>query len=115
MPAFFRRVDGVRVAVTGSHGFIGSALVESLERDDHDVVRVGRDDIDAGALEGVEAVVHLAGEPIAARRWSAEQKRKILDSRTATTAELADDVGRHGRPAHGPRLRFGRRVLRRPR
>jgi uncharacterized protein (TIGR01777 family) len=82
-------VPGVRVAVTGSHGFIGSALVESLERDDHEVVRIARDQIGADALQGAEAVVHLAGEPIAARRWSPEQKRKILDSRTEITATLA--------------------------
>jgi uncharacterized protein (TIGR01777 family) len=79
----------VRVAVTGSHGFIGSALVESLESDDHEVVRVARDGIGADVFHGAEAVVHLAGEPIAARRWSPEQKRKILHSRTAVTATLA--------------------------
>jgi uncharacterized protein len=79
----------VRVAITGSRGFIGSALVDSLERDDHEVVRVAHDDIRPGGFEGVEAVVHLAGEPIAARRWTPEQKRKILDSRKTTTAALA--------------------------
>jgi hypothetical protein len=79
----------VRVAVTGSHGFIGSALVESLDRDGHEVVRVSHDSIDAAALQGVEAVVHLAGEPIAGHRWSDEQKRKILDSRAVTTTKLA--------------------------
>jgi len=79
----------VRVAVTGSHGFIGSALVESLAGDDHDVVRVARDDIRPEVFEGAEAVVHLAGEPIGTRRWTPEQKRKILDSRAETTATLA--------------------------
>jgi len=79
----------VRVAITGSHGFIGSALVESLAADDHDVVRVAHDDVRAEVLEGAEAVVHLAGEPIGARRWTPEQKRKILDSRAETTATLA--------------------------
>jgi len=79
----------VRVAVTGSRGFIGSALVESLERDDHEVVRVARDDIRAEVFDGAEAVVHLAGEPIGASRWSPEQKRRILDSRTEATTSLA--------------------------
>jgi uncharacterized protein (TIGR01777 family) len=79
----------VRVAVTGSHGFIGSALVESVVRDGHDVVPVAHDGITPDVFAGVEAVVHLAGEPIAARRWSQEQKRRILDSRTATTTALA--------------------------
>src|SRR3954452_19785079 len=79
----------MRVAVTGSHGFIGSALVESLTHDNHDVVRIARDGLDAAAQKGAGPVVHLAGEPIAARRWTPDQKRRILDSRTATTAMLA--------------------------
>jgi len=79
----------VRIAVTGSHGFIGSALVESLTGDGHDVVRVAHDEIRAEVLQGAEAVVHLAGEPIGTRRWTPEQKRKILDSRAETTATLA--------------------------
>jgi uncharacterized protein (TIGR01777 family) len=79
----------MRVAVTGSHGFIGSALVESLEHDDHDVVRVAHAAICADVLDGADAVVNLAGEPIAARRWTAEQKHRIFDSRVSTTTTLA--------------------------
>jgi uncharacterized protein len=79
----------VRVAVTGSHGFIGSALVESLEHDDHDVVRVAHDKICADVVDGTDAVVNLAGEPIAARRWSPEQKQRIFNSRITTTTTLA--------------------------
>jgi hypothetical protein len=88
----------VRVAVTGSHGFIGSALVESLARDQHDVVRVGRDQFDAESLRGVDAVVHLAGEPIAAHRWTPEQKRKILESRSGPTATLATSLAAMDQP-----------------
>jgi uncharacterized protein (TIGR01777 family) len=79
----------VRVAITGSNGFIGSALVASLEGDGHEVVRVAHDRIGSDVFAGVEAVVHLAGEPIAAHRWSPQQKRRILDSRTNTTRSLA--------------------------
>jgi hypothetical protein len=93
----------MRIAITGSSGFIGSALVRSLEADGHTAVRVVRRDgvpgsirwdIDAGeiesaGLEGLDGVVHLAGEGVAERRWTEEQKRRILESRTKGTALLA--------------------------
>lgn len=50
---------------------------------------ISHDAIEADALRGATAVVHLAGEPIAAKRWTPEQRRRILDSRTTTTARLA--------------------------
>jgi uncharacterized protein (TIGR01777 family) len=83
----------MRVAVTGSSGFIGSALCRFLEGEGHAVVRVrwrpdsGR--VEADKLEGSDAVVHLAGENIASRRWDARQKAAILVSRTVPTARLA--------------------------
>ncbi len=87
----------VRVGVTGSRGLIGSALVASLSADGVDVVRLVRGeswDPDAGtvapgALDGVDAVVHLAGEGVAQRRWTASQKQKILDSRVRGTQAIA--------------------------
>jgi uncharacterized protein (TIGR01777 family) len=95
----------VDVAVTGSTGLIGSALVERLRQDGHRVRRVvrssspaGADDvrwdpaagtIDAAALAGVEAVVHLAGAGIAEHRWTDEHKRRILDSRVQGTGLIA--------------------------
>jgi uncharacterized protein (TIGR01777 family) len=85
----------MRVAVTGSHGFIGSALVPSLERDGHDVVRVTRTDsgeLDTGALYGADAVIHLAGEGVAAKRWTPEQKRRVLESRTRGTTLVAETI-----------------------
>ena len=106
----------MRVAVTGSTGLIGRALVERLEADGHQAVRVvrsaggpgqhgptvnwdpGAGQIEGGALEGLDAVVHLAGEPIAARRWSDEQKRRIADSRTRGTALLAGALSRLDAP-----------------
>lgn len=94
----------MRIAVTGSSGLIGSALVRSLEGDDHDVVRVVRSspgpgdvrwDIEAGVIDttnlaGADAVVHLAGQGIAAGRWTEDHKRKVLDSRTKGTALLSE-------------------------
>src|SRR5687768_6715956 len=92
----------MRVAVTGASGLIGSALVDRLRIEGHEVVRVVRsasDDgvrwdpeagtIDAGGLAGVDGVVHLAGEGIGEKRWSDEQKRRIRESRTKGTWLLA--------------------------
>lgn len=92
------------VAVTGSSGLIGRALVPALEEHGHDVRRLvrrapsGRGEvrwdpaavtIDEAGLAGVDAAVHLAGEGIAEKRWTEEQKRKILDSRVQGTSLLA--------------------------
>jgi uncharacterized protein (TIGR01777 family) len=82
-----------RVAVTGSHGLIGSALVRDLGAAGHEVRRVGRDAatgaLDLQAVAGVDAVVHLAGESIAAGRWTWARKRRIRNSRVVTTGALA--------------------------
>jgi uncharacterized protein (TIGR01777 family) len=97
----------VRVAVTGSTGLIGTALIASLEADGHETVRVVRPGAPAGdgptiawdleartidldALAGADAVVHLAGEPIGTKRLSDEQKARILDSRVVGTTVLAE-------------------------
>ncbi|HZN14892.1 MAG TPA: TIGR01777 family oxidoreductase [Acidimicrobiales bacterium] len=94
----------MRVAVTGSHGLIGTALVERLTADGHAVVRLVRNapsapdevrwdpnagEIDGPSLEGLDAAVHLAGEGVAEKRWSAAQKARILDSRVNGTTTLA--------------------------
>ena len=106
----------MRVAVTGATGLIGRALIERLASGGHQAVPVVRtaagsdqpgpvvtwdpaaNRIDGEALEGIDAVVHLAGEPIAARRWSHEQKRRIADSRTRGTALLAGALARLDAP-----------------
>jgi uncharacterized protein (TIGR01777 family) len=104
----------MRVLVTGSTGLLGSALVPSLTRDGHDVVRLAHSAqpkpekviawdpeagvLNAATLEGMDAVVHLAGENIAAGRWTAERKRRILESRVKGTKLLADSLARLARP-----------------
>ncbi len=95
------------VAISGASGFIGTALTASLRADGHRVLQLKRGGvssgdtigwdpdagrIDAPALEGVGAVVHLAGESIGERRWTDEQKRTIRESRVRGTAVLAGAV-----------------------
>jgi uncharacterized protein (TIGR01777 family) len=79
----------MRVAVSGSHGLIGSALVTSLERDGHEAVRLGRSFRGPGAVPPADAIVHLAGEGIGNRRWNDEHKRRVIESRRRGTTELA--------------------------
>lgn len=96
----------MRIAITGASGLIGSALVPRLEADGHDVVRLVRREatapdeiewdpaagrLDATSLEGVDAIVHLAGENIG-HRWSAERRRRIRVSRVEGTALVARAV-----------------------
>jgi uncharacterized protein (TIGR01777 family) len=96
----------VRIAVTGSSGLIGTALVAALRADGHGVVRLVRqmpaseDEIawdplapagglGPGALDGLDAVVHLAGANVAGRRWTAAYKDEIRASRVRGTQALA--------------------------
>lgn len=94
-----------RVAVTGSTGLIGTPLVRALRADGHAVLRLVRSrpvsggdevywnpalgEIDTAALEGVEAVVHLAGENVGQPPWTEERKRRIRDSRVQGTTLIA--------------------------
>ena len=100
----------MRVAVSGSSGFIGSALAARLVTSGHHVVRLVRSAgamgpdaarwdpaggvADASRLEGLDAVVHLAGENIASGRWTADKKRRIRDSRVEGTRRLCEAVAR---------------------
>ena len=104
----------MKIAITGSTGLVGSALNPFLTTGGHHVVRMVRtgaaasgDDlgwdpnrgtIDARRLEGLDAVVHLAGENIATRRWNAEQKARIRDSRVQGTKLLCETVAKLKRP-----------------
>jgi len=103
----------MRILVSGSHGLVGKALIRSLTPDGHEIVRLVRGkpsgateiewypnegNLDAASLEGIDAVVHLAGESIASGRWSEEKKRAIRDSRVKGTALLSDALARLSRP-----------------
>jgi uncharacterized protein len=101
------------VAVTGASGLIGTALTRLLTAEGHRVVALVRrpprsgDEIewdpvggtlDPAALAGVDAVVHLAGASIADKRWTAERKRELVESRTKGTALLAGALAKLDRP-----------------
>lgn len=79
------------VAISGITGLIGSALSARLSATGHDVRRIPRHGADAALLEGVDAVVHLAGEPVA-HRWTAERKHAIRESRVDGTTRLARTI-----------------------
>lgn len=99
----------MKVIVTGSTGLVGRALIRSLLADGNEVTRLVRGDsqgfrapgtvavhwdpergeIDAQALEGHDAAVHLAGENIGEGRWDDEKKRRIIESRVKGTSLLA--------------------------
>jgi len=95
------------VAIAGSSGLIGSALVTALRTADHHVLRIVRrapananelhwdpdgGEFDTGALQGVDAVVNLCGINIGRRRWSGAFKQNLRDSRITPTEVLATAV-----------------------
>ena len=99
----------MNIAISGSSGLIGKALATALERDGQRVLRLVRRAaqgpleaefnvetrrIDAEKLEGVDAVVHLAGENIAAGRWTTKQKERILASRVNGTRLLCEALAK---------------------
>ncbi|HTW20678.1 MAG TPA: TIGR01777 family oxidoreductase [Mycobacteriales bacterium] len=103
----------MKIAITGSSGLLGSALVSVLRSDGHEVLRIVRQDptgpdqrrwdpqahrIDAGALDGIDAVVHLAGVGVASKRWSAAHKEAVLSSRVDGTTTIAAAVAASGVP-----------------
>jgi uncharacterized protein (TIGR01777 family) len=101
------------VAIAGSSGLIGSALVSALRAADHQVLRIVRrapaspaelrwdpeaGDIDVDALAGVDAVVNLCGIGISDRRWSGAFKQNLRDSRITPTEVLSTAVADAGVP-----------------
>ena len=110
--AAYRDRPPLRVAITGGSGFVGGALTAFLTTGGHEVVRLTRrrapgegwihwdpsaGTIDAAALEGVDAVVHLAGTSIAGL-WTPSRRRDILESRRLGTELVARTVAGLERP-----------------
>lgn len=107
------------IAITGASGLIGTPLVAKLTADGHRVLRLVRSTppttadsrgsdttvwdpvagtIDAAALEGLDAVIHLAGAGIGDKRWTDEQKQILRTSRTLGTGLLARTLAGLDRP-----------------
>ncbi|MEG4347263.1 TIGR01777 family oxidoreductase [Microcoleus sp. A003_D6] len=108
----------MKVAIAGATGFVGSRLVEKLQAAGHQVVVLSRDAAKAGrvfpasaypnlevvaytpaesgewlhSIAGCDAVVNLAGVPIAEERWTQARQQAILDSRKLTTAKLVEAI-----------------------
>jgi hypothetical protein len=103
----------MKILISGASGLIGSALVRALTTAGHYIVRMVRSKgslltdeifwdpvsgaVDATRLEGMDVVVHLAGENIAAR-WTPEKKARIRDSRVRGAALLCDAILRLEQP-----------------
>ena len=86
----------MKVLIAGGTGFLGRPLAAALAADGHHVVALPRGSTDG--VDGADVVINLAGESIAAGRWSAAQKQRILDSRVTTTRHLTDAIREAARP-----------------
>ena len=108
----------MKVAVTGSSGLIGQALVTALHADGHAVARLVRratrapDEVrwdptggglDPAALVDVDAVVHLSGAGVGDHRWTEQYKRVLYDSRIESTRAVVTAMLAAGRDGAGPR------------
>ncbi len=103
----------LRIAITGARGFVGQALSTFLTTGGHEVVRLVRQparkadeigwdprngEIDAARIEGLDGLVHLAGENVGERRWTPEVKQEIRESRVRSNGLLARTLGALKRP-----------------
>ena len=99
----------MKILMTGVTGLIGRAFCQKLKSEDHTIVGLSRlpeksvnlaadellkwdglSPLPQAYLQGVDAVVHLAGEPVAEGRWTDERKKRIRDSRIISTRNLVE-------------------------
>lgn len=100
----------LKIAITGGTGLIGRALRNHLTNEGHEILVVSRDPtsadiswdpdqaiLETNKLEGLDAVIHLAGEPIA-KRWTGKTREAIYRSRVESTRLLVDTLGKLKKP-----------------
>ncbi len=105
--ARFKDAPRKTVLISGASGFIGSALCAFLSTAGHTVIRLvrrpsqsplerswdpERDALDPSVFAGVDALIHLGGESIVGHRWTPDYKRRIIESRTKSSALLCRTV-----------------------
>lgn len=114
MHAIYAEKTRLKVAITGATGMIGSALSALLTTGGHEVIRLVRGEksarqgeakwdattglLEPEKLEGIDAVVHLAGENVAGGRWTETRKKRILESRSIATRVLCESLARLKNP-----------------
>lgn len=101
----------MKILITGASGLIGTALQRSFEEKGYEMLLAGRTpskepgritwDADKGfaaedltKLEGIDAIIHLAGEPIGDWRWTEDKKRRIKDSRVNGTRTIIEAISK---------------------
>src|ERR1700741_1251300 len=98
------------ILISGGTGLVGQALTQQLLKDGHEVRiltrspkqntshtkyyfwNVEKQEIDETAFDGIQHIVHLAGEGIADQRWTDQRKREIIDSRVKSMKLITDTV-----------------------
>ncbi len=91
-----------KVAITGASGLVGQNLLKFLPESEYEIVTIGRGaendvrwnpdrgEIDDAALEGVDVMIHLAGESIAEKRWTDKQKNYLIENRSRCAKLVAE-------------------------
>ncbi|MEJ7643018.1 MAG: TIGR01777 family oxidoreductase [Chryseolinea sp.] len=96
------------ILITGGSGLIGGELTKSLQQRGYNVRHLAREkrtrdvevftwgidrqEIESGALQGVDVIIHLAGAGVADKRWTEARKKEILESRTKSTLLLSNEL-----------------------
>lgn len=101
----------MKILITGASGLIGTALQKSFAEKGYEMLLAGRKPSDAPdhvtwdtekgfdaealrKIEGVDAIVHLAGEPIGDWRWTEDKKKRIVESRVKGTRTIIDAISK---------------------